>query len=57
VILNGSRLLNLDSLSGLAAGGAKFFNLLDDVHAFNDFAENDVFSIEPVRDDLSLVHI
>jgi hypothetical protein len=57
VILNSSRLLNLDSLSGLAAGAAKTFNSLDDAHAFNDFAENDVFSIEPARDDLSLAHI
>jgi hypothetical protein len=52
VILNGSRLLNLDDLPGLAAGSAETFDLLDDVQALDDFAENDVFAIEPARHDL-----
>lgn len=54
--LDGSRLLNLDSLLGLAAGSAKTFNLLDDIHSFDDFAEHDVFAIEPARHNLSLAH-
>jgi hypothetical protein len=36
-----------DLLGGLAALGAERFDLLADVHAFDDLTENDVFAVQP----------
>lgn len=38
---------NLDLLGGLARLGAEALNLLDDIHAGGDRAEDDVLPVEP----------
>src|ERR1700694_4646640 len=53
--LDSSALVNSDSLPGLSAGCSKFLNVLDNIQALDNLAKDDVFSIEPASDDLSLV--
>ena len=51
--LNSSTALNLDSLLSLSTGCAKLLDGLDNIHSLDNFAENDVFTIEPAGNDLS----
>jgi hypothetical protein len=53
--LDCSALVNSDSLLGLSAGCSKFLNVLDNIHSLDNLAKDDMFSIEPASDDLSLV--
>ena len=39
---------NNDWLAGLAAGAAKGFNLLDNIHAAGDVAKDNVLAVQPV---------
>ena len=50
--LNSSTALNLDSLLSLSTGCAKLLDGLDNIHSLDNFAENDVFTIEPAGNDL-----
>lgn len=51
--LNSSAAFNLDTLLSLSTGCAKPLDGLDDIHSLDNFAENDMFTIEPAGNDLS----
>lgn len=42
-----ARLLNLDRLSGLTGLRANLLDSLDDVHALDNLAEDDVLAVQP----------
>jgi hypothetical protein len=51
--LDSSRFINGDGLLSLSIWGTEFLNLLDNIQSLNNFAEDDVLSIEPTRHNLS----
>lgn len=51
--LDSSRFFNGDGSPWLSTGGSEFLDLLDNVHTLDNLAEDDVFSIEPTRHNLS----
>ena len=42
-----ARLLNLDRLPGLTGLRANLLNSLDDIHALDNLAEDDVLAVQP----------